>query len=68
LKTNNINIALTRKISDCKINALKIERVQNTFKNLISSKMMLKMLRMMQIYQECIFLGFSLFFVIFGFF
>jgi len=29
--------------------------------------MILKMLRIMQIYQECIFLGFSLFFVIFGF-
>jgi hypothetical protein len=47
---------------------LKVERVQNTFEKLNSSKMMLKMLKTMQIYKECIFLGFSLFFAIFGFF
>jgi hypothetical protein len=40
------------KISDCKIYALKVERVQNTFENLNSSEMTLKMLKMMQIYQN----------------
>jgi len=45
----------TQKISDCKINALKVERVQNTFENLNSSKMTLKMLKMMQIYQNAFF-------------
>ena len=68
LKINYINIDSIRKISDCKINMLKVERVQNTFEKLNSSKMMLKMLKTMQIYKECIFLGFSLFFAIFGFF
>jgi len=33
LKTNNITIDSTRKISYCKINVLKVERVQNTFEN-----------------------------------
>jgi len=55
LKTNNINVDSTKKISDCKINALKVERVQNTFENLNSFEMTLKMLKTMQIYQECIF-------------
>ena len=68
LKINYINIDSTRKISDCKINMLKVEHIQNTFENLNSSKMTLKMLKTMQIYQECIFLGFSLFFAIFVFF
>jgi hypothetical protein len=69
LKKNNINVDSTRKISDYKINVLKVERVQNTFENLNSLEIMLKMLKMMEIYQECIFfLGFSLFFSIFGFF
>jgi len=68
LKASNINIDSTRKISDCKINALKVERVQNTFENLNFSKMMLKMPKMMQIYQKCIFWGFHRFFAIFGFF
>jgi hypothetical protein len=45
LKASNINVDSTRKISDCKINALKVERVQNTFENLNSSKMTLKMLK-----------------------
>ena len=52
----------------CKINVLKVESVQNTFKNLNSSEMTLKMLKTMQIYQECIFFGFLLFFAIFWFF
>ena len=56
------------KISDCKIYALKIERVQNTFENLNSSEMTLKMLKMMQIYQNAFFGGFHCFFAIFGFF
>jgi len=47
---SNINVDSTRKISDCKINALKVKRVLNTLKNLNSSEMTLKMLKMMQIY------------------
>jgi hypothetical protein len=58
----------TQKISDCKINALKVERVQNTFENLNSFEMALKMLKMMQIYQKYIFWGFLCFFAIFWFF
>jgi hypothetical protein len=69
LKTSNININLTRKISDHKIYALKIKRVPNSFENFNSFEMTLKMLKTMQIYQKCIFLGFSLFFCyFFGFF
>jgi len=68
LKANNINVDSIRKISDCKIHALKVERVQNTFENLNSSEMTLKMLKTMQIYQKCIFLGFHCFFAIFGLF
>jgi len=56
------------KISDCKIYALKVERVQNTFENLNSSEMTLKMLKMMQIYQNVFFRGFHCFFTIFVFF
>jgi hypothetical protein len=67
LKASNINVDLTRKISDCKIYALKVELVQNTFENLDSSEMTLKMLKMMQIYQKCIFWGFHCFFAIFYF-
>jgi len=58
----------TQKISDCKINVLKVERVQNTFKNLNSSEMTLKILKIMQIYQNVFFLGFRYFFAIFYFF
>jgi len=65
LKASNINVDLTRKISDCKIYALKVKRVQNTFENLDSSEMTLKMLKMMQIYQKCIFWGFHCFFAFF---
>jgi hypothetical protein len=50
-----------KKINDCKIIALKVERVPNTFENLNSSEMMLKMLKMMQIYQKCKFWGFHCF-------
>jgi len=62
LKTNNTNVDSIRKISNCKINTLKVERVRNTFENLNSSEMTLKMLKTMQIYQKCIFLGFRCFF------
>jgi hypothetical protein len=55
LKVGNINVDSTRKISDHKIYALKVERVQNTFKNLNSFEMTLKMLKTMQIYQKYIF-------------
>jgi len=55
LKANNINVDLTKKISDCKINALKVEHVQNTFENLNSYEITLKMLKTMQINQKCIF-------------
>jgi len=68
LKASNININSTRKISDHKIYALKVERVSNTFENLNSFEMTLKMLKTMQIYQKCIFLGFHCFFAIFVFF
>jgi hypothetical protein len=68
LKASNINVDLTRKISDCKIYTLKVERVQNTFENLDSSEMTLKMLKMMQIYQNAFFGGFRCFFAIFDFF
>jgi len=69
LKKNNINVDSTRKISDYKINVLKVERVQNTFENLNSLEIMLKMLKMMEIYQECIFFwGFHCFFLFLVFF
>ena len=68
LKKNNINVDSTRNISDCKINALKVERVQNTFKNLNSLEIMLKMLKTMEIYQECIFFGVFIVFFYFWFF
>jgi hypothetical protein len=69
LKADNINVDSTRKISDHKIYALKVERIQKTFANLNSFEMALKMLKTMQIYQKYIFLGFLLFcFAIFGFF
>ena len=68
LKKNNINVDSTRKISDCKINALKVERVQNTFENLNSLEIMLKMLKRWKYIKNAFFLGFSLFFSIFGFF
>jgi hypothetical protein len=55
LKTSNINVNSTMKISDCKIYTLKVKRVQNTFENLNSSEMMLKMLKIMQIYQNAFF-------------
>jgi len=53
LKASNINVNSTRKISDHKIYALKVERVPNTFENLNSFEMTLKMLKTMQIYQKC---------------
>jgi hypothetical protein len=68
LKKNNINVDSTRKISDCKINTLKVERVQNTFENLNSLEIMLKMLKRWKYIKNAFFLGFSLFFSIFGFF
>jgi len=68
LKATNINVDSTRKISDCKIYALKVERIENTFENLNPSEMTLKMLKMMQIYQNAFFEVFIGFFAIFGFF
>jgi hypothetical protein len=68
LKASNINVNSTRKISDHKIYALKVERVPNTFENFNSFEMTLKMLKTMQIYQKCIFRGFLCFFAIFWFF
>jgi len=67
LKTSNINVDSTRKINECKNNALKVERVQNTFENLNSLKTTLKMLKTIQIYQKYIFWGFVVF-AIFDFF
>jgi len=55
LNTNNTNIDSIRKISDCKINALKVEGVQNTFENLKRCK-----------YIKNAFFLFSLFFVFFS--
>jgi hypothetical protein len=63
LKTNNTNVDSKRKISYCKINMLKVERVQNTFENLNSFETMMKMLKTIQIYQKCIFEGFRCFFL-----
>ena len=58
-----------RGCDNCKNIALKVKRIQNTFENLNYIEMTLKMLKAMQIYQKCIFLGFSFFvFAIFGFF
>ena len=57
-----------RKIGDFKNNALKVERVLKTFKNLNYFETMLKMLKMMQIYLKTYFLDFRCFFSIFGFF
>jgi len=68
LKASNINVDSTRKISDCKIYASKVERVQNTFENLNSFEIALKMLKTMQIYQKYIFWGFLCFLAIFWFF
>jgi hypothetical protein len=51
-----------------KNNALKVECVSNIFENLNSFEMMLKMLKMMQIYLKMYFFGFSMFFAIFEFF
>jgi len=65
LKTNNTNVDSIRKISNCKINTLKVERVRNTFENLNSSEMTLKMLKTIQIYQKCIILDFRCFFTFF---
>jgi hypothetical protein len=50
LKASNINVNSTRKISDHKIYASKVERVPNTFENLNSFEMTLKMLKTMQMY------------------
>jgi hypothetical protein len=58
----------TRKINDNKIYALKVERVPNTFENLNSFEMTLKMLKTIQIYQKYIFWEFHCFFAIFCFF
>jgi len=58
---SNIKVDSTRKISDCKINALTVECVPNTFENLNCSEMTSKMLKMMQIYQKCKFWGFIVF-------
>jgi len=54
-KASNINIDSTRKISNHKIYALKVKRVPNTFENLNSFEMTLKMLKTMQIYQNAFF-------------
>jgi len=45
LKASDINVNSTRKISDHKIYTLKVERVPNTFENLNSFEMTLKMLK-----------------------
>jgi len=50
LKASNINVNSTRKISDFKNNALKVERVPNVFENLNFFETMLKMLKTMQMY------------------
>jgi hypothetical protein len=47
LKASNININSTKKINNHKIYALKIKCILNTFKNLNSFKMILKMLKTM---------------------
>jgi len=64
LKASNINIE-SKKINDCKIYVLKVECIKNTFKNLNSFKIMLEILKKIQIYQKAFFLDF---FVIFYYF
>jgi len=64
LKASDINVNSTRKISDHKIYALKVERVPNTFENLNSFEMTLKMLKTSK-YIKNTFFGFSLFFCYF---
>ena len=51
-KKRDISMSTQREKSVIKIIALKVERVQNTFENLNFSKMTLKMLKTMQIYQK----------------
>ena len=68
LKTDNINVDSTKQINDCKNNTLKVERIQNTFENLNSFEIMLKMLKTMQIYEECIFWVFVVFSIFLFFF
>ena len=65
LKASNINVNSIRKIGDRKIYALKVKRVPNTFENLNSFEMTLRMLKTMQIYQKYIFWGFHFFFLLF---
>jgi len=68
LKASNINVNSTRKISDHKIYALKVERVPNTFENLNSFEITLKMLKRCK-YIKNAFLGvFIVFLPFFDFF
>jgi hypothetical protein len=67
LKASNINVNSIRKIGDRKIYALKVKRVPNTFENLNSFEMTLRMLKTMQIYQKYIFWGFNFFLLFFNF-
>jgi len=67
LKASNINVNSTRKISDHKIYALKVERVPNTFENLNSFEMTLKMLKTSKYIKNIFFRFFFVFFAIFDF-
>jgi len=66
LKTSNININSTRKISDHKIYALKIERVPNSFENFNSFEMTLK--KRCKYIKNAFFGVFIVFLLFFGFF
>jgi len=68
-KTSNIKVDSTRKISDYKINVLTVKRVSNTFENLNSSEMTLKILKMIKYIKNTnfgIFIVFCLFYFIFS--
>jgi hypothetical protein len=68
LKTSNINVNSTRKISDHKIYALKVERVPNIFENFNSFEMTLKMLKRCKYIKNIFFWGFHCFLPFFDFF
>jgi hypothetical protein len=65
---SDINVNSTRKISDHKIYALKVERIPNTFENLNSFEMTLKMLKTSKYIKNIFFGFFFVFFAIFDFF
>jgi cellulose synthase/poly-beta-1,6-N-acetylglucosamine synthase-like glycosyltransferase len=68
LKASNINVNSTRKISDHKIYALKVERVPNSFENLNSFEMTLKCQKQCKYIKNAFFGVFIVFLLFFDFF